>query len=136
MQLASCEYSSSPMTSHIVPDNAVSLVIKDQVDQPTAGQPFSITCCVLTHLDGISSTPQLLWIGPEGEEFSPTSGPNYDGTYFNVSETEGVLCGSINFVSLSKSHEGSYACVARLESPALTETLIKTKTFIMQVQGM
>lgn len=113
------------------------IIDADEADTPMVpGRPFSVTCCASMNLfDGISSTPQLFWIGPDGEEFSATGSPGHDTISFNVSESDGVLCGSLYINSLEEAHQGSYACVATLESPALTEPLTKTKQFRVQVSG-
>ena len=85
-------------------------------ENPTLGQPYTLTCNVSV-ASGVTGTPTVQWMGPGNSTPITTGG---DFTVANTSSTSYIL--TIN--PLHQSHAGQYTCQATVGGDTGTDLAI------------
>ncbi len=95
--------------------------------QPTEGYEYTYLCSIVLR-DGLVGTPNLVWVGPDGD-------PVVTGNNVTVGEAETVGRKTsllLSFLPLSSTHGGNYSCEASILVPYVNVTRFKAvkKTLI------
>ena len=91
-----------------------SVEITASSNETRVGQSLNITCSVTT-VNGLSSPPQVEFIGPSGDPIMMGDDPQ-----ISSSATSGtVTTVQVEFPSLTTSDGGRYTCRARLSAPGI-----------------
>ena len=88
-----------------------------------AGDEYSITCTVMEDIEGLTNSPTLQWVDPEGNIVS--------GELITVDETTDTSATqTLTFDPLRTSDGGNYTCRAMLVSPPgdIEDSTIQTVT--------
>lgn len=101
-----------------MPENAISINIEKRT--VTASQNFSLNCCAMKTVQGLSSNLTVKWYGPNGDRFSASS-----------MVADPVVTGNKTCVKLqlAPSRRNEYVCKATLLSPVMEQPLVKTAIF-------
>ena len=101
------------------------------IGTPSAGSTYSISCAAIDDVNGLSTVPQIEWLGPDGSTVESGGGITV-GEQVNEDTT---VTSTLTFDSIRTSHRGEYTCQATLNSPALTLPFITTLVQTVNVTG-
>ena len=76
-----------------------------------AGNTYSLVCSVTEDVAGLTGSPSVQWIGPDGSTAVSTTGSMSNQTSSSL---------TLTFQPLTTSSGGLYTCLATLPSPAVT----------------
>ncbi len=85
--------------------------------QPTGGYEYTYLCSIVLR-DGLEATPNLVWVGPDGD-------PIVAGNNVTVGEAKTVVKKTsllLSFLPLSSTHGGNYSCEASILVPYVNVT--------------
>ncbi len=96
--------------------------------QPTEGYEYTYLCSIVLR-DGIVGTPNLVWVGPDGDPIVSAS----NMTVERAETVEGKTSLLLSFLPLSSTHGGNYSCEASVLVPHVNVTRFKVvkKTLIV-----
>ena len=93
----------------LVPPQVITVSIEVQ-GSSVAGDEYSITCTVMEDIEGLTNSPTLQWVDPDGNTVS--------GELITVDETTDMSATqTLTFDPLHTSDGGDYTCQAMLVSP-------------------
>ena len=117
---------------YIVPPDPFSLQVNpSSTGTPAAGATYSISCAALDNVNGLTTIPQIEWLGLDGSRVESGDGITVGD---QVNETS-TATSTLTFDSIRTSHSGEYICQATFASPALTITYITNQTQNVTVSG-
>ncbi len=88
--------------------------------QPTEGYMYTYLCSIVLNVD-LEATPELVWVGPDGDPVAISSKIVIGQTETVGRETSLAL----NYVPLNSTHGGNYSCEVSVQVPYLNVTLSK-----------
>ena len=106
------------------------LVENKPVTPDLLGQQFNVSCTV-EHVNGLSSRPNITWIGPNGTPITLLQNVHIS-TPLQEEHSKTVI---LHFIPLTEVHMGEYACKAVLISPALERPLVRTGVYKLEIEG-
>ena len=110
-----------------VPPNSISVVILPTPGSTIAGETYSLVCSVTEDVDGLTGSPSVHWIGPDGSTVVPTIESTSNQTSSSL---------TLNFRPLMTSSGGLYTCLATLPSPAVAEDITANTSQPVIVESM
>lgn len=101
-----------------MPENAISINIEEKT--VSASENFSLNCCAMKTIQGLSSNLTVKWYGPNGDRFSASS-----------MVADPIVTGDKTCVELqlTPSRRHGYVCKATLLSPVVEQPLVKTAIY-------
>ena len=97
------------LPASLVPPQVIT-VSTDVQGSSVAGDEYSITCTVMEDIEGLTNSPTLQWVDPDGNIVS--------GEVITVNETTDMSATqTLTFGPLRTSDRGDYTCQAMLVSP-------------------
>ena len=107
------------LSASLVPPQVITVSIEVQ-GSSVAGDEYSITCTVMEDIEGLTNSPTLRWVGPDGNTVS--------GEVVTMNETTATQ--TLRFGPLRTSDGGNYTCQVMLVSPPgdIEDSAIQTVT--------
>ena len=97
------------LSASLVPPQVITVSIEVQ-GSSVAGDEYSITCTVMEDIEGLTNSPTLRWVDPDGNTVS--------GELITVNETTDMSATqTLTFDPLRTSDGGNYTCQVMLVSP-------------------
>ena len=110
------------LSASLVPPQVITVSIEVQ-GSSVAGDEYSITCTVMEDIAGLTNSPTLRWVDPDGNIVN--------GEVVTVNETTDMSATqTLTFGPLRTSDGGNYSCQAMLVSPPgdIEDSAIQTVT--------
>ncbi len=94
------------------------------------GDTYTLTC-IASKDPGLVSPTEVKWVGPDGSTVSGTE----PGVARSVNTTDSTTTLVLQFDPLSTSHGGRYTCQAVVQTVAIVEPLMETRSANLRIQS-
>ena len=110
-----------------VPSSPITVMISPVSGSAIADEAYSLICSVTEEITGLTGTPSVQWIGPDGTTLVPTTGSMSNQTSSSV---------VLSFEPVTTYSGGLYICLATLPSPAVTGDITANTSQAVVVESM